>query len=601
MASMSEKALLPQAASPPAPSHSHSYKRLLALGIFAVVALHHCARSSLTRAVLPEQSLLGTSGCVQLGALAPQRDADIFAKVNGLVETPEFKARAVDWLAGAVQVPTEVFDNMPDVGLDPRWEVFGPLHDYLKAAYPLVHSTLSLTKVNTYGLLLEWTGSDASLKPMLLAAHQDVVPVEPLTWTEWTHPPYSGYFDGEWIWGRGSADDKSGLIGILSAVETMISLGFKPTRTVVLAFGFDEEASGQQGAGTLGKAMEELYGANHPFAFVVDEGGGFAEVFGSVFAMPSIAEKGYLDVHVEVTSPGGHSSVPPEHTTIGMLARLLVEYEDNPYKAALSRASVPFAMLQCIGQHGATTPPLLKELVERSAHSDKALRALESVVLEMREIRALVGTTQAIDIVHGGVKSNALPEQAYAVVNHRIAPESSVREVMSHDTALLLSLAERFNLTYTAFGHLVSQAGAPALGTLTLSDAFKTALEPAPVSPVDSEAYRLLSGTIKATYAAKYDGEMFVSPAMGTGNTDTRYYWNLSRHIYRYNHNNMVVSEKGMAGAHTLNEGAELRLVCLLDSDRFGDARAALHIDALLEMIQFFVALILNADEATQI
>lgn len=61
---------------------------------------------------------------------------------------------------------------MPPVGQDPRWEVFAPFHDYLSTAFPLVHSTLSLTKVNTYGLLFEWTGSDTSLKPILLAAHQ---------------------------------------------------------------------------------------------------------------------------------------------------------------------------------------------------------------------------------------------------------------------------------------------------------------------------------------------------------------------------------------------------------------------------------------------
>jgi Gly-Xaa carboxypeptidase len=49
---------------------------------------------------------------------------------------------------------------------------------------------------------------------------------------------------GEWIWGRGSNDDKSGVIGIMAAIESLISKGFEPTRSIVLAFGFDEEASG---------------------------------------------------------------------------------------------------------------------------------------------------------------------------------------------------------------------------------------------------------------------------------------------------------------------------------------------------------------------
>ena len=49
---------------------------------------------------------------------------------------------------------------------------------------------------------------------------------------------------GESIWGRGSSDDKSGLIGILSSIETLLENRFQPTRTVVLAFGFDEEAGG---------------------------------------------------------------------------------------------------------------------------------------------------------------------------------------------------------------------------------------------------------------------------------------------------------------------------------------------------------------------
>ncbi|KAJ7066750.1 hypothetical protein C8F01DRAFT_715736 [Mycena amicta] len=577
---MNDKAILPSSAAPPRPKPSRRPLAIAALGLFTFFLFTHCGRHS--------ESELGESGCAQVEALAPQRDADLLSNISGLLATTEYKTRAINWLSGAVQVPTEVYDAMPDVGQDPRWDVFAPFHSYLSEAFPLVHSTLSLTKINTYGLLFEWTGSDSSLKPILLAAHQDVVPVEPKTYGDWTHPPFSGHFDGELIWGRGSSDDKSGLIGIMSAVETMIVYGFKPTRTVVLAFGFDEEASGLQGAGALGAAMRDTYGEDHPFAFIVDEGGGFSDSYGTVFATPAVAEKGYLDVHVEVTSPGGHSSVPPEHTTIGILAKLLVKYEQNPYKLELSRDSIPYALVQCRGEHAETIPKGLKKLIKHSAHSKHALRKLEKVLFQENAFRALVGTTQAADIIHGGVKSNALPEQAYALVNHRISTQSSVGETMAHDTALLQGLAEEFNLTYTAFGKVFSEKGAPAFGTLTLKDAYGTALEPAPVSPIrgaGSEAYQLLSGTIKATFAAHRSLDdangIVVAPGMSTGNTDTRYYWKLSRSIFRYNHKGTIGSKDRLSGVHTVNE--------------------AMSADALLEMIRFFATLILNADEATAI
>jgi Gly-Xaa carboxypeptidase len=138
-----------------------------------------------------------------------------------------------------------------------------------------------LTKINTYGLVYIWEGSDPSLKPLLLMAHQDVVPVNPDTIDKWTHPPYSGFYDGERIWGRGSQDDKSGLMGILIAIETLLEQGFTPKRGIVLSFGFDEESGGLKGAKENAKALMTIYGEKS-FAMVVDEGGGFIEQYGGV-------------------------------------------------------------------------------------------------------------------------------------------------------------------------------------------------------------------------------------------------------------------------------------------------------------------------------
>ena len=163
---------------------------------------------------------------------------------------------------------------------------------------------------------------------------------------------------------------------------------------------------------------------------------------GSVIALAATAEKGYLNTKVTVSTTGGHSSIPPPHTVrfavfcntlsnhlqqgIGILSRLLVEYEDNPIVAHLERGTPIYSTVQCVGEHAKNFPLDLRALIEASAYSDLALQRLEAELTKDINLRALIGTTQAIDLVQGGVKSNALPEEAWAVVNHRIATQRSV-------------------------------------------------------------------------------------------------------------------------------------------------------------------------------
>lgn len=77
--------------------------------------------------------------------------------------------------------------------------------------------------------------------------------------------------------------------------------------------------------------------------------------------------------------------------------------------------------LQCIAQYAKSLPEQTRNLIKASAYSNEALEAIQPIVLNDRTLKSLVGTTQAVDLIHGGVKSNALPEQAWAVVNHRIS------------------------------------------------------------------------------------------------------------------------------------------------------------------------------------
>ncbi|KIJ55318.1 hypothetical protein M422DRAFT_23923 [Sphaerobolus stellatus SS14] len=576
-----EKTLLPTLTRSPsasrAPRSAWNPSLLRVVILAAIFATLHCTKSKLGYLDLDVVSVEDAAKlCPQTEPVRPSAHGSLYEEVGSLLKTEDFKLRAAEWLGGAVRVPTESYDAMGPIGEDPRWETFGPFHDYLLKAFPLIHTTLKQTKVNTYGLVYHWQGDNSDLKPVLLTAHQDVVPVDPKTVEQWVQPPYSGYFDGTYVWGRGSSDDKSGLISIMSTVETLLEKGFNPKRSVVLAFGFDEETSGLFGAHNISEYLLANYGENG-FAMLIDEGGGMAENYGAIIASPAVGEKGYLDVRVQVNTPGGHSSVPPPHTGIGILSSFLVALENDPIVPHLSRDQVVYKMLKCTAQ-APDIPARLRKDIVRSVKSDKALRRVEKAVLST--LRPLIGTTQAIDLISGGVKTNALPEQSSAVVNHRIADDSSVDAVKERVTNILGPLASKFNLSVEAFGSDLT-GKKPAYGSLILSDAWGTALQPAPVTPsIDSTPYNLLSATIKASLfdAGITDKQVIVAPGIMTGNTDTRYYWKLTPHIFRYSHHGKEDNYPG-GGVHTVNE--------------------AMKIDGILKMIRFFTLIILNTDETS--
>ncbi|KAG8874821.1 hypothetical protein FRB97_005639 [Tulasnella sp. 331] len=523
--------------------------------------------------------------CVQVDPLRPFVNGDLASHLKSIYEKPDFSSRAADWLGGAVRIPTELFDDNGPVGEDPRWDVFGKFHDYLRGAFPKVHEELTLIKVNTYGLLYTWTGllPYDSLTPVKLI---DVVPVEPRTYSQWEEPPFSGVLKDGWIWGRGSCDDKRGLIGNLASVETLLEADFRPRRTIILAFGFDEESGGNEGARKLGTYLREN-GPNE-FALILDEGGTYSHEYGQMFAGVSTSEKGYFDVEVKVAAPGGHSSVPPAHTTIGFLSQLIGQLESTPHPPHLTRSSTVFELYQCYAAHAPDLPETLRRTIVEAGESDEALKRMEFALINEdtprgRMIAAMLRTTQAVDIISGGVKINALPEEAYAIINHRVSTDSSIGELKHKITSLFTQFTADRKLGLTAFGKNVHQSltwkspGFTPIANVTISEAFGSALEPAPVTPTTGAAWRLLGGTIRSAYQDSEGDEkqVIVTPTTVRGNTDTRWYWGLSPNIFRYSH---IGAHHSRNGAHTVNEAVKL--------------------EGFVNCIKFYTTLIMNADEA---
>ncbi|KAF2735266.1 vacuolar carboxypeptidase-like protein Cps1 [Polyplosphaeria fusca] len=490
-----------------------------------------------------------TPKCVQIEPLFPKittKELDAFTEY---LTTDDFRNKSIARLAGAVQIPTETFDDMGEVGFDPRWDVFPPLAAYLEKTFPLVHSTLQLEKINIHGLLFTWAGTDPSLKPSVLMAHQDVVPVAEATIGQWAHPPFSGFYDGKFIWGRGASDCKNTLVGILEAVEGLIEAGFTPRRTLVLSFGFDEEISGQEGANHLAPFLVKRYG-HHGVVAIVDEGATYAESWGASFAIPGVAEKGDIDVDVVVRLPGGHSSIPPEHTGIGVAAELISLIEANPYEPHLDERNPFLGLLECGAEHAPDFPKKLKKLLHKRDAKAGAF-SKDPLALEAAKagpgVKYLMTTSVAIDLIHGGVKTNALPERTSFTVNHRINVGSCSSVILEKISHLASQIAHKYNLTVNEW----NKSESPSSITLSYRD---TLLEPAPVTPTFSASdpdkalpYHVLAGTTRALY------DVYVAPGIMTGNTDTRYYWDLSEHIFRFNPG-WDREQVGLGRIHTVDE-----------------------------------------------
>ena len=166
-------------------------------------------------------------------------------------------------LQASLAIPT-ISDRLNEAATQ---EAFAQHRTLLTTAYPQTFQTLKTHDVGPYSILLEWPGQNQDLKGSLLMAHQDVVPVDDSD--TWQHPPFSGVEADGFIWGRGSQDNKSGVIAILEAVERLVKEGFQPTRTLWLVFGHDEETDGRNGAGKIAAYLEAK---NIKLETVLDEG-----------------------------------------------------------------------------------------------------------------------------------------------------------------------------------------------------------------------------------------------------------------------------------------------------------------------------------------
>ena len=276
-------------------------------------------------------------------------------------------------------------------------------------------------------LVARLEGSDPSAPTMLYLGHTDVVPASP---DRWRHDPFGGeLIDGE-VWGRGAIDMLNVTASMAVAVRRLARRGFRPRGTLAFAAVADEESSARFGAAHLLEHETDAVRAD----YVITESGGTPIDYGSGLRLPVlVGEKGTYWCHLRVRGTGGHASTPwgTDNAVLkaAEVVRRLGTYQPRPlisetWRTFVARAGLPAA------------------LADRLVDADTVGEALTELSFGLaQEAHASTHTTFAPTIMHGGVKTNVIPDRADIQVDIRMLPGQTAADVQALITDALGDLA----------------------------------------------------------------------------------------------------------------------------------------------------------------
>ncbi len=423
---------------------------------------------------------------------------------------------AIQRLSGGLKIPSVSAGELGDFD----YSAFDTIKEYLKTSYPLVYENAEFEEVNKYGLVFRLKGSDPSLAPILFLSHTDIVPpgdadvkdknenifrpddppLPPVSKVaeDWDFGPFSGAVANGRIYGRGTIDMKGMLFSLMESLNHLIKSKHIPKRDIYLAFGFDEEVGGQEGAAKIAAYFK---GKNLMFDAVYDEGGlilekGSVAGINSEVAVIGCAEKGFLSVKIKVKGLGGHASMPPTESAIGKAAVIMQRLEHDQMKPMITPLINQFftnigGSMSFVNRMGIANQWLLKPV-------------LLSQLTKNNSTNALVRTTTALTMMKGSDAPNVLSPEVEFVVNFRLLPGNTVQDVKEH----IAKATKGFDVEIEEIDN-VKEASA--------------------VSPTDTKAFKLIEAAIKEIHPTA-----IATPYLTVGATDAYKYQIVSKNIYRF-------------------------------------------------------------------
>lgn len=456
---------------------------------------------------------LGGVVAVRTATFAPQAVAD-GAAIKVAPPAPFDTNLAAQHLAESVRFQT-VSNQDPAQNQLGEWD---KLHGWLAATYPKAHAAMQRELLGKT-LVYTWPGSDPAAQPIIVMAHQDVVPVTPGTEKDWKYQPFAGTIAEGAVWGRGAIDDKGSLVALFEAMEALASQGFKPKRTIYLVSGHDEEAGG---SGAVA-AAKLLASRKVKALFTIDEGGIITTdtpIIKQPAMMIGVAEKGYVTLRVRADAPGGHSSMPPKEIGTINLAKALIAIHEDQFPLELRGPAEGMIDVFAAKAGGLT----------KMAAANKWLFSglIKKQMADSPASAALLHTTIAPTMLQGSPKENVLPQSAEGLINYRIAPWDNSAKVLDRARAATKDLPVKVDFTE------------------------RGPREPTPVSSSTSLGWQLIVASARAGHPG-----LVAAPYLVVAGTDSRSMTLVSDDVYRFAAISLATSETKMI--HGTNEHITLK------------------------------------------
>lgn len=424
---------------------------------------------------------------------------------------PEQDTAVLRRLSEIIQFKTVSFEDSSDGYI--KLKELELLYLWMEKSYPNCFASAEAKKIG-HSLLLTFKGSNSSLKPALFLAHLDVVPADTSA-GNWMCPPFSGKIKGDTVYGRGALDDKSVATAMLEAMEKILTKGKKPLRTIMFAFGHDEETGGWKGAKSIAAYLTKK---GVQAEFICDEGFGVMEGLvpgvNKPVALMGIAEKGDVTFKLSVSIAGGHSSMPKRDNATSILSRVLSKIENEELREEITGPQELF-FRTIAPEAGFLYRFLFSNMWIASPLVKLVLRQNEKAAATMR-------TTHATTIIKAGVKANVMPNYAEAYVNCRILPGQSIAELYK----LIVRIVDDKRVDIEILPDHNESSG---------------------VSPVKGVGWTTVTETIVKSFKG-----VVVAPALVVTGTDCKNYEAVSQNIYRFTP--LRLNNNNLGGIHGANE-----------------------------------------------